>query len=69
MQKKLKQLTKDIKEEYGSINRYCKLKGWGINSFRVSKYHKFFTPKGQEMLSQLYEDKLIDEELYNKLKK
>lgn len=65
----MENLTAKIKDEYGSVKRYCKLKNWSFNSFKDAKYYKFVTPKGQEMLSTLLKDELINEETFLKYKK
>ncbi len=62
-------MTSNIIEKYGTISRYCKIKGWNYSSFKTSKYTCFTTPLGQRMLETLKADGLIDEETYLKYKR
>ena len=63
------EITKIIKEEFGTVKRYCVRKKWEYDYFLLQKHLGFRTKTGQKMLETLWNDGLIDEETYNKYKK
>ncbi len=62
-------MTSKIINDYGTVSRYCKTKGWNAQTFSTLKYMNFVTPLGQKMLETLRSDGYIDEETYLKYKR
>jgi hypothetical protein len=61
-------MVNKIKNEFGTIKRYCEIRGWNYSVFMTSKSLSFITPIGQRILETLKSDGLIDKETYLKFK-